>query len=169
MDFLSDIFVTPLSYGFMQRALVAAILIGAVCSVLSCYLVLRGWSLMGDAISHAVLPGIVLAVVLGIPIAIITGSGGSRCGSARHYRLRVRLWYSRSRRRVVPCAAVIAFVQLLPRAPPPPRAAPRGPPRPRGRGRPGRCRIPETAGPTAPRTPPLGPAPVPPVRSRRRV
>ena len=50
-----------LSYGFMQRALVVAVLVGAVCAVLSCYLVLKGWSLMGDAVSHAVLPGIVLA------------------------------------------------------------------------------------------------------------
>lgn len=81
MDFLYDIFVTPLSYSFMQRALVAAILIGAVCSVLSCYLVLRGWSLMGDAISHAVLPGIVLAVVLGIPIAIGAFASGLRARS----------------------------------------------------------------------------------------
>ena len=45
----------------MQRALVVSVLVGAVCAVLSCYLVLKGWSLMGDAISHAVLPGIVLA------------------------------------------------------------------------------------------------------------
>ena len=60
MTELWDLFVVPLSYGFMQRALVAAVLIGAVCAVLSCYLVLKGWSLMGDAISHAVLPGICL-------------------------------------------------------------------------------------------------------------
>lgn len=85
MDFLYDIFVTPLSYSFMQRALVAAILIGAVCSVLSCYLVLRGWSLMGDAISHAVLPGIVLAVVLGIPIAIGAFASGLSCALATGY------------------------------------------------------------------------------------
>lgn len=64
-------FVTaPLAFEFMQRALLAAILIGAVCAVLSCYLVLRGWSLMGDAISHAVLPGIVLAFVTGLPLAL---------------------------------------------------------------------------------------------------
>ena len=85
MDFLYDIFVTPLSYSFMQRALVVAILIGAVCSVLSCYLVLRGWSLIGDAISHAVLPGIVLAVVLGIPIAIGAFASGLSCALATGY------------------------------------------------------------------------------------
>ena len=55
----------PLSYPFMQRALIVSVLVGAVCAVLSCYLVLKGWSLMGDAISHAVLPGIVIAYVLG--------------------------------------------------------------------------------------------------------
>jgi manganese/iron transport system permease protein len=85
MEFLYDVFVTPLSYSFMQRALVAAILIGAVCSVLSCYLVLRGWSLMGDAISHAVLPGIVLAVVLGIPIAIGAFASGLSCALLTGY------------------------------------------------------------------------------------
>ena len=63
-----DFFAVPLSYGFMQRALVVAVLVGAVCAVLSCYLVLKGWSLMGDAVSHAVLPGIVLAYVLGLPL-----------------------------------------------------------------------------------------------------
>ena len=52
----------PLSYPFMQRALVVSVIVGAVCAVLSCYLVLKGWSLMGDAISHAVLPGIVTGV-----------------------------------------------------------------------------------------------------------
>ncbi len=55
---------------FMQRALLVAILVGAVCAVLSCFLVLKGWSLMGDAISHAVLPGIVLAFVTGLPLAL---------------------------------------------------------------------------------------------------
>ena len=64
-------FVTaPLAFEFMQRTLLADIMIGAVCAVLSCYLVLRGWSLMGDAISHAVLPGVVLAFVTGLPLAL---------------------------------------------------------------------------------------------------
>ena len=77
MSMLIDTLITPLSYPFMQRALVVAILVGAVCAVLSCYLVLRGWSLMGDAISHAVLPGIVLAFMAGIPLAI--GAFGRGC------------------------------------------------------------------------------------------
>ena len=70
MTWLIDLVAVPLSYGFMQRALVVAVLVGAVCAVLSCYLVLKGWSLMGDAISHAVLPGIVVAYVLGLPLAV---------------------------------------------------------------------------------------------------
>ena len=63
-------FAEPFAYDFMQRALLVAVLVGAVCAALSCFLVLKGWSLMGDAISHAVLPGIVIAFVLGLPLAI---------------------------------------------------------------------------------------------------
>jgi manganese/iron transport system permease protein len=74
-----DWIVLPLSYPFMQRALIVALLVGAVCAVLSCYLVLKGWSLMGDAISHAVLPGIVIAYVLGLPLAIGAFAAGLFC------------------------------------------------------------------------------------------
>jgi manganese/iron transport system permease protein len=75
----------PLSYGFMQRALVIALLTGAVCAVLSCYLVLKGWSLMGDAVSHAVLPGIVIAFVLGLPLAVGAFAAGLFCAVATGY------------------------------------------------------------------------------------
>jgi manganese/iron transport system permease protein len=75
----------PLSYPFMQRALIVSILVGAVCAVLSCYLVLKGWSLMGDAISHAVLPGIVLAYVLGLPLAIGAFAAGLSCAVLTGY------------------------------------------------------------------------------------
>jgi manganese/iron transport system permease protein len=85
MENLLDFFITPLSYAFMQRALIVAMLIGAVCSVLSCYLVLRGWSLMGDAISHAVLPGIVVAVVTGLPIAVGAFASGLSCALLTGY------------------------------------------------------------------------------------
>ncbi|QFZ24211.1 hypothetical protein EKG83_13315 [Saccharothrix syringae] len=54
----------------MVRALAATVTAAAVCAVLSCWLVLVGWSLMGDAVSHAVLPGVVLAYVLGAPFAV---------------------------------------------------------------------------------------------------
>jgi manganese/iron transport system permease protein len=76
---LWNLVALPLSYGFMQRALVVAVLVGAVCAVLSCYLVLKGWALMGDAISHAVLPGIVLAFVLGLPLAVGAFAAGLAC------------------------------------------------------------------------------------------
>ena len=60
----------PFAYEFMQRALVVAVTSGIVCGVLSCWLVLIGWSLMGDAVSHAVLPGVVIAYLLGTPFAV---------------------------------------------------------------------------------------------------
>jgi manganese/iron transport system permease protein len=79
MNALFDWLVVPLSYPFMQRALIVSVLVAAVCAVLSCYLVLKGWSLMGDAISHAVLPGIVLSYVAGIPLAIGAFAAGLSC------------------------------------------------------------------------------------------
>ncbi|EMH0470671.1 metal ABC transporter permease, partial [Providencia stuartii] len=68
-DFI-DLLTAPFIFPFMQKAIITAIVTGAVCAILSCFLVLKGWSLMGDAISHAVLPGIVIASVAGIPLAI---------------------------------------------------------------------------------------------------
>lgn len=65
-----DIVLEPLQYGFMQRALVVAVAATLVCALLSCWLVLIGWSLMGDAVSHAVLPGVVLAYLIGIPFTL---------------------------------------------------------------------------------------------------
>jgi manganese transport system permease protein/manganese/iron transport system permease protein len=62
--------IEPLQYGFMAEAMLIAALVGAVCAVLSCFLVLKGWSLMGDAVSHAMLPGIVLAYIVGLPLAL---------------------------------------------------------------------------------------------------
>jgi manganese/iron transport system permease protein len=82
---LLDVLLAPLAYDFMQRALIVAILIGAVCAVLSCYLVLRGWSLMGDAISHAVLPGIVVAYVAGLPLVVGAFAAGVSCAVLTGY------------------------------------------------------------------------------------
>lgn len=75
----------PLSFPFMQRALIVALLVASVCAVLSCFLVLKGWSLMGDAVSHAVLPGIVLAYVLRAPLAIGAFATGLLCALATGY------------------------------------------------------------------------------------
>ncbi len=75
----------PLAYDFMQRGLIVAVLVGAVCAMLSCFLVLKGWSLMGDAVSHAVLPGIVLAHVLAIPLVVGAFAAGLGCALATGY------------------------------------------------------------------------------------
>lgn len=63
-------FTDPLQFDFMQRALLVALFVGLTCAVLSCWLTLLGWSLMGDAVSHAVLPGVVLSYVVGLPFAV---------------------------------------------------------------------------------------------------
>lgn len=72
----------PFQYTFMLEALAMAFLIGAVCAALSCYLVLKGWSLMGDAISHAVLPGIVIAYLIGLPLSIGAFAAGLTCAAS---------------------------------------------------------------------------------------
>jgi manganese transport system permease protein len=66
VDFVAD----PLRLDFMVRALAITVIASVVCAMLSCWLVLIGWSLMGDAVSHAVLPGVVLAYLLGAPFAL---------------------------------------------------------------------------------------------------
>jgi ABC-type Mn2+/Zn2+ transport system permease subunit len=60
----------PLSYGFMQRGLIAAVLVGVVCSVMGTFVVLKGLAFIGDAISHAAFPGLVVAYILGAPLYI---------------------------------------------------------------------------------------------------
>jgi manganese transport system permease protein len=65
-----DFLLEPLSFDFMVRALATTVIAAVVCAVLSCWLVLIGWSLMGDAVSHAVLPGVVLAHIVGAPFAL---------------------------------------------------------------------------------------------------
>ena len=62
--------VEPLQYKFLVRAIWVSAFVGIVCAVLSCYITLKGWSLMGDAVSHAVVPGVVVAYALNIPFAI---------------------------------------------------------------------------------------------------
>ncbi len=69
MDFI-DWFIAPLQYEFMVKAILTSALVGMVCATLSCYMTLKGWSLMGDAVSHAVLPGVAVAYMLNIPLAV---------------------------------------------------------------------------------------------------
>lgn len=79
MDILTTYIFDPLSFDFMKRALIASIFIGVTCSVFSCFLVLKGWSLMGDAVSHAVLPGIGLAYLFNLPLAFGAFCAGLLC------------------------------------------------------------------------------------------
>lgn len=60
----------PLHYQYMQKALLAATVVGGVCALLSVYLMLKGWSLVGDALSHAVVPGVAAAYALALPYAV---------------------------------------------------------------------------------------------------
>ncbi len=85
MSVLDAWLVAPLSHEFMQRGLLVAVIVGVVCAVLSCFLILKGWSLMGDAVSHAVLPGIVLAQILGLPLAAGAFVAGLSCSLAIGY------------------------------------------------------------------------------------
>jgi iron/zinc/copper transport system permease protein len=62
MEFISDL----MNYGFLQKALFTSIMVGIICGVIGCFIVLRGLALMGDAISHAVLPGVAISYMLGI-------------------------------------------------------------------------------------------------------
>ncbi|SUT89898.1 metal ABC transporter permease [Actinobacillus lignieresii] len=78
-------FVEPFAFEFMQTALFTAVLVASVCAVLSCYLILKGWSLMGDAISHAVLPGVVISSLLGLPLAIGAFASGLFCAISVGY------------------------------------------------------------------------------------
>lgn len=62
--------LTPFHYDYMVKAIVVSGLIGGVCAFLSCFITLKGWSLMGDALSHAVVPGVSLAWLLGLPFSV---------------------------------------------------------------------------------------------------
>jgi len=67
---LIQFIIEPLQYPFMMKAVLVSIVVGATCALLSCFLILKGWALLGDAISHAVLPGVVLAYMIGIPFSL---------------------------------------------------------------------------------------------------
>ncbi|MCO5194288.1 MAG: metal ABC transporter permease [Anaerolineae bacterium] len=66
MSFLTD----PLAFEFFQRALVAALLVGVLCPIVGSYVVLRGMAFLGDALAHIILPGVVIAFLLGIPLVV---------------------------------------------------------------------------------------------------
>jgi manganese/iron transport system permease protein len=72
----------PFQFVFMQKAFLIALLIAPPAALLSCFMVLKGWSLMGDAISHATLPGIVIAYVIGLPLTVGAFVAGMACALA---------------------------------------------------------------------------------------
>lgn len=80
-----ELLILPFQLPFMQSAFVITLMIAVPMALLSCLLVLKGWSLMGDAVSHAVLPGIVLAYIAGIPLAIGAFIAGLTCALMTGY------------------------------------------------------------------------------------
>ncbi|NSY40947.1 metal ABC transporter permease [Leisingera sp. ANG59] len=72
----------PFQFAFMQNAFWISMIVSVPTALLSCFLVMKGWALMGDAVSHAVLPGIVLAYVLGFPLIIGAFAAGMLCAVA---------------------------------------------------------------------------------------
>ncbi|MBJ3763751.1 metal ABC transporter permease [Maribius pontilimi] len=80
-----DTLTLPFQFAFMQNAFLISMLVSVPTALLSCFLVMKGWALMGDAVSHAVLPGIVLAYILGIPLIIGAFAAGMLCATATGY------------------------------------------------------------------------------------
>ena len=75
----------PFQFPFMTTAMLVAVLVAVPTALLSCFLVLKGWSLMGDAVSHAVLPGVVLAYIVGLPFGIGAFIAGMVCAISVGY------------------------------------------------------------------------------------
>lgn len=79
---LFETLLQPFQFSFMTNAMIISLLLSIPAALLSCYLVLKGWSLMGDAVSHAVLPGIVIAYIINIPLIIGAFIAGMVCALA---------------------------------------------------------------------------------------
>jgi len=80
-----DTLFMPFQFAFMQNAFLIGIIVSIPAALLSGFLVLKGWALMGDAVSHAVLPGIVLAYIVGFPFLIGAFAAGMLCAVATGY------------------------------------------------------------------------------------
>jgi manganese transport system permease protein/manganese/iron transport system permease protein len=74
--------IEPWTHGFMLQALAVGLMVATLAGVLSCFVVLKGWSLMGDAVSHAILPGVVGAYLLGVPLVLGAFVAGLACALA---------------------------------------------------------------------------------------
>lgn len=80
-----DMLLLPLQIDFMQYALLIAVLVAIPAALLSCFLVLKGWALMGDATAHAVFPGVVIAYIVGLPYSLGAFVAGMLCAVASGY------------------------------------------------------------------------------------
>ncbi|PAW12708.1 MULTISPECIES: metal ABC transporter permease [Vibrio] len=80
-----DTLVMPFTFTFMQQAFLIVLLVAIPTALLSCFLVLKGWSLMGDAIAHSILPGVVIAYILAIPYTVGAFAAGIFCALSTGY------------------------------------------------------------------------------------
>jgi len=89
---MTGLLLEPFSYGYMVNAMWVSALVGGVCAFLSAYLMLKGWSLIGDALSHAIVPGVAGAYMLGLPFSLgAFFSGGLAAGAMLFLSQRTRL------------------------------------------------------------------------------
>jgi manganese/iron transport system permease protein len=87
-----ELLLEPFAYGYMRNAMWVSALVGAVCAFLSAYLMLKGWSLIGDALSHSIVPGVAGAYMLGLPFALGAFiSGGLAAGAMLFLNERTKL------------------------------------------------------------------------------
>ncbi|EIM71848.1 ABC transporter [Nitratireductor aquibiodomus RA22] len=89
---MSAYLLEPFSYGYMVNAMWVSALVGGVCAFLSAYLMLKGWSLIGDALSHSIVPGVAGAYMLGLPFSIgAFFAGGLAAGAMFFLNQRTKL------------------------------------------------------------------------------
>ncbi|HET9537961.1 MAG TPA: metal ABC transporter permease [Mesorhizobium sp.] len=89
---MTEFLAEPFSYGYMVNAMWVSALVGGVCAFLSSYLMLKGWSLIGDALSHSIVPGVAGAYMLGLPFAFgAFVSGGLAAGAMLFLNQRTKL------------------------------------------------------------------------------
>lgn len=92
MSALSALLLEPFGYAYMRNALWVCALVGAVCALLSAYLMLKGWSLIGDALSHSIVPGVAGAFMLGLPFSLgAFFAGGLAAATMLFLKSRTRL------------------------------------------------------------------------------
>jgi manganese/iron transport system permease protein len=102
-----DFLLAPLEYEFFVRALIASALVGVACAVVGAFVVLKGMSFVGDAVSHSAFPGVVLAYLLGLPI--ILGGAVAAIGTALGIGAHPKVWAPcRRRDRRLVCRHVCA-------------------------------------------------------------